>query len=316
MYRFCKNIMTNYKGIYLSFSVIFITAICTVADDGFIKKTLRSVFRITGYEIVRIKDFNDDELYHKQYSEESIKKRRFYNISAGGHFDFGCGIHHPLWTNIDIDIPWKDGINYNPERDIAHDLLSLKPLPVKTEIAEVVYSRVAIEHITDEAALVMFREVHRILKKGGFFRIVAPNIDLDYRAFINRDTSYFYWGNRFSIERVFQEHFANGVAIQGSDSVFKRLSDEQFRQLFQEMKFEDALNFCTSRCPVSTKPEHRGNHINWWNPSKLERMLRVAGFNTIYLSAAEQSACPILRNEHYFDNVFQKCMMYMETVKD
>ena len=44
--------------------------------------------------------------------------------------------------------------------------------------------------------------------------------------------------------------------------------------------------------------------------------LREAGFETVYRSAAEQSASPVMRNEVYFDNRFQKCMFYMEAVKD
>lgn len=280
-----------------------------------IKDILRKAIGITGYEFSKIQNFNDEELYRKLFSKESVENRRFYNISAGGHIDFGCGIHHPLWTNIDVDRPWKNGVQYNPARDIAHDLLTLTPLPVETSTAEVVYSRVSIEHITDEAALMMFKEVKRILKPGGFFRIITPDINIDYRAFVNNDIDYFFWAKGYSIEQAFLAHFAHGASPTSSEPALEKISDEKFRALFKQMDFEDALNYCTAKCNTPKDPQQRGHHINWWNPAKLEKMLRLAGFTTMYLSAAEQSACPVLRNEHYFDNVFQKCMLYMEAIK-
>jgi hypothetical protein len=44
-------------------------------------------------------------------------------------------------------------------------------------------------------------------------------------------------------------------------------------------------------------------------------MLRLAGFKTVYLSAREQSASPVMRNEAFFDNEDNKFVMYMEAVK-
>jgi predicted SAM-dependent methyltransferase len=282
-----------------------------------IKNLLKNLIAATGYELQKIKNYHDEALYFELYDKESIEKRRFYNISAGGHFDFGCGIHHPFWTNIDVDRPWKNQIQFNPVQDVAHDLLSLKPIPVESCTAEIVYSRVTIEHISDDAALQMFKEVERMLKPRGVFRVVAPNIDIDYRAYKNNDKHYFFWvPRRYSIEQAILEHFAYGTSIMNNEPAFEKICDEKFRELFSQLTYEAALDYCISKCDLSTQFVNRENHINWWNPSKLERMLRMAGFNTIYVSSAEQSSLPVLRNEHYFDNVYQKAMMYMEAVKD
>lgn len=281
-----------------------------------VRDVLRKVIRVTGYELSKIKSHNDEKLYRELFGNYSVENRKFYNISAGGHFDFGCGIHHPLWTNIDVDRPWENRIQYNPDRDIAHDFLTLTPLPVDSDTAEIVYSRATIEHLTDDAALLMLKEVKRILKPGGVFRVVTPNIDLDFRAFRNNDKHYFYWAKHCTIEQAFLEHFACGASPKSLEPAHEKISDEQFRILFKNMSFEDALNFCTSKCKLPILPKYRENHLNWWNPAKLERMLRQAGFTTIYLSFAEQSVCPILRNEYYFDNEYQKVMLYMEAIKN
>ncbi len=280
-----------------------------------IKNILRKAINFTGYEIQKIKNHYDEELYLSLYGKDSVANRKFYNISAGGHLDFGCGIHHPIWTNIDVDRHWEKQINYNPKYDIAHDLLSLGSLPVESNSAEVVHSRTTIEHIPDAAAMVMFKEVKRILKKGGFFRIVTPNIDLDYRALLNNDIHFYFWLQNFSIEQAFLFHFAHGASIKSREISHEKITDEKLRYLFKNMSTEEVFNYCTSKCDLSTQAKGR-HHINWWNHKKLECMLRNAGFSTIYSSLPGQSACPILRNEFYFDNVWPKVMLYMEAIND
>ena len=55
-------------------------------------------------------------------------------------------------------------------------------LPVKDEDADIVYSSHMMEHLTHEEAEQFLKEVLRILKSGGGFRLVLP--DLQY--YINR----------------------------------------------------------------------------------------------------------------------------------
>jgi hypothetical protein len=94
------------------------------------------------------------------------------------------------------------------------------------------------------------------------------------------------------------------------------MSDAEFRRILDSMPFEEAMDSIVSRCPLDKHGVNRGDHINWWTHSKLERMLHRAGFRTVYASAAEQSASPVMRNRNYFDNEFQPCMLYAEAVKD
>ena len=290
-----------------------------------VKKIAEKIVSLFGFTIKRVVIKNDDlPLYIKLYGEESVKHRRFYNISAGSYLGFGGGMNHPCWTKIDVDRQWnkaqlcEKGVVYNPERDIFCDMLAMEPFPVETSAAELVHTRFTIASITDAAAQYLFGEVHRILKNGGIFRISTPNIDLDYRAYFNNDMTFFYWfenDKTVSIEQAFLFHVASQLSSIHPDGVAERITDEQFRDLLKTKKMEDALDFCTSKCSVEIQKKHRQDHINWWNAKKLERMLRLAGFKSIYLSSREQSASPVMRNEAYFDNEDNKFVMYMEAVK-
>lgn len=277
-----------------------------------------------GFTLQRL-DVDDVDLYVKLYGEEAVKNRRFYNISAGTYLGFGGGLHHPCWTCIDVDRPWEDAdddgddTEFDPKRDIAHDLLSLQPIPVESSVAELVHTRFTIASITDEAADLMFREVLRMLKPGGIFRISTPNIDLDYRAYLLNDLSFFYWFAKrkppISIEQAFLFHVTSQLSTIHRDGAPERISDAQFRELLHTRGLEGALNYCTSKCSIEIQKRNRQDHMNWWNPTKLERMLRAAGFKTIYYSTRQQSASPVLRNEAYFDNEDNRFDMYMEAVK-
>ena len=278
-----------------------------------IKKTLNRC----GYDLKKIPSMTQErDMYIDLFGRESVEQRRFYTISAGGHFEFGGGSSHPFWTSIDVDRPWKKGRRFNPARDIAHDLLSVQPIPVESNSAELVYSVLCIEHITDEAALFMLKEAGRMLKKGGTIRVVVPNVNLDYRAFCNNDAYFFSWAPRtVSIEQGFLTHFAAHTSSRFKENSSPMISDAEFRNLFKTMTFDDAMNYCTSKCRVEIQKENRGCHINWWTPDKLTRFLTEAGFRSIALSAAGQSASPALRNNYFFDNKFIQFMLFLEAIK-
>jgi ubiquinone/menaquinone biosynthesis C-methylase UbiE len=288
-------------------------------------KVSNPLFNKFGYSLVLAsKGTANVPLYLKYYGEDSVKNRRFYNISAGAYLGFGGGLHHPCWTNIDLDRPWiktnysSGGVGYNPKTDIAHDLLSLQPIPVEDSVAELVHTRFTIAAITDEAAQYMFGEVYRMLKKGGIFRIGTPDTELDYRAYLNNDMSFFYWFEKYksvSIEQAFLYHVASQLSTMHHDGAPERITDEQFRDIIKNNNMEDALNYCSSRCSLEIQKKYRINHINWWTRKKLEKMLSEAGFKTVYLSSREQSASPVMRNEAYFDNEDNRFAMYMEAVK-
>lgn len=290
-----------------------------------VKKLIKKCFNVIGYDIRACKARNDIDLYYRTYGKKAVENRRFYNIGAG---DF----RHPAWTNVDHKSEWYKEVQ-GSSIAIDWDLLSLTPISVDDNSAEIVYSSHTIEHITDEAAQNMFNESHRILRKGGVFRVTTPNIDLEFRAYKQNDRHFFYWTDQYSDPKVYQKiklnkslneasiqqiflwHFASSASILHADGSPERINDEEFDRIFSEMKYEEALNYCISKCSLEVQKKHPGNHINWWNKNKLFRMLRIAGFGNVYLSGYGQSFAPVLRNTLIFDNTHPKISLYIEAVR-
>ncbi|MGQ1787246.1 methyltransferase domain-containing protein [Saccharicrinis sp. GN24d3] len=289
----------------------------------------------TGLKITYNKVKDDTQLYVVYYGEDSVKKRLFYNICAGGHGGFGGYFYHPCWTNIDIEAPilLDDWARFNLEKDIKHDLLDMTPLPLESETAEIIQSQYTIEHITDKAAKYFFKEAYRTLKPGGIFKVVAPNIELDYRAYMNNDKSYFEWVdtqsqekyrhvygnetplNQASLEQIALVHFAANASIIHEGGNPERIQDEEFKHVMRTMKMEDAFDYCTSKCSIEIQRKYRANHINWWNHAKLIEMLKEAGFTNLYITAPGQSTAPVLRNRTYFDNMWNHVALFVEAIK-
>lgn len=289
------------------------------------KRQLLKLARSFGYDVKKITKPDLTEI-KKYYNQDAIDNKRFYNIGAGNFY-------HQCWTNVDYHSDWYSQNDKTSLSGIHHDLMSLKELPIEKDSAEAVYSSHTVEHITDDAAQKMFKEAYRILKKDGILRVTTPNIDLEYRAYKDNDRNYFYWidnyskqkeierikiskpMNQASIEQIFLNHFASSVSELHSDGVKERISDDELRNLFLEKSFEDALNYCTSKCDLKIQSKYPGNHINWWNPEKMTRMFKDAGFTKVFRSGYGQSFSPAMRDVALFDNTHPKISLYMEAIK-
>lgn len=299
-------------------------------------KAREFVLNQTGLQITYTKVKDDTDQYIRLYGEESVKNRRFYNICAGGHGGFGGFFYHPCWTNIDVINPnrLKNWIEYRPDIDIAHDLMDCQPLPLESNSAEIIQSQYTIEHIPNEAARVFFKEVFRSLKSKGIFKVVAPNIELDYQAYQNGDWSYFSWIhtqsrkeylpiygygiplNQASLEQIALAHFAANASTIHIGTNPQRIDDQEFQRVMSSMKMEDAYDYCTSRCSEDVQKTFRANHINWWNHQKLISALKDAGFKKVYIVAPGQSSSPVLRNRNYFDNMWNEVALFIEAIKE
>ena len=62
------------------------------------------------------------------------------------------------------------------------------------ESASLVFSSHMIEHISNESASFLFSEVYRILKPGGVFRVVCPDMDKIIQAYRENDLYFFLKG--------------------------------------------------------------------------------------------------------------------------
>ncbi|MBI0397205.1 class I SAM-dependent methyltransferase [Cyclobacterium marinum] len=292
-----------------------------------IKKIINHLLGGINLKIERIKgnDFELD-LYKRNFPEESIKSKNFYNVGAGSFY-------HPYWTNIDYFSDWyhlndkltKNGINY--------DLFSLEAIPVNSDSAEIVYTSHTIEHIKNKNAQHLFNESYRMLKKDGIIRITCPDIDLHFSAYKNRDFHFFYWRKwyenykdynriflnspltKVSMEQLFMQRFATAATTIHVDGIKNPIDDNQFIEIINGMPLEDALDYCCNMCPVEIQKKYPGNHTNWWNRKKVFEMLKNSGFKNIEISGYGQSKSPVLRNTMLFDNTHPKISLYVEAQK-
>lgn len=241
-------------------------------------------------ERVRV-EYEDLGLYPEQQRPETP---RYLNIGAGAFY-------HPYWHNLDHPSDWYAGWQ---RIHISHDLMSQKPFPIGSETLKVVYTSHVVEHIRDDDVQYMFEEVYRCLQPGGFFRITCPDIDLEYDAYWRGDLAFWWWTSPYgavSIEQRFLEHFAAALTLNHPDKHCKKYTDEEIRKVFAELPQEEALDFFTKQIPPEVQRARPGDHMNWFNISKLTTMLQKAGHKDIWESRFGQSKCALLRNTRLFD---------------
>lgn len=284
------------------------------------KRLILKTVRKLGFDITRTQKA-DTNLYGN-FPQESLVKRRFYNIGAGL-------FEHPYWTNIDYATDHYSTSQKNPF--INYNLMELKPLPIEDNVAELIYSSHTIEHVSDEAVRNILRESYRILKPGGGIRLTTPDAGLEFQAYRRKDIAFWYWVEQYSrpgtceslykiplskasIHQLFLDHFASQLCeINIDDSPQRKYSDSEIIEIFSSNPDIKILDYFTKQCKFN--PDHSGNHINWWTHDKLISFLKEAGFSEPYRSGWGQSLFPPLRQTNLFDGTHPKISLYVEAIK-
>ncbi len=291
------------------------------------KDKINKILKVFGQKLVKIdRDPFKKSGYKRNFEEKSLHERRFYNVGAGNFY-------HPYWTNIDYISDWYKGNSKYTNQGIHYNLFSLSPLPLEDNMAEILYTSHTIEHIKDQHAMNLFKEAFRVLKKGGIFRITAPDMDLHYNAYMKNDIDFFYWKDWYakkndyeriglnaplstaSIHQLFLQKLATAATILHIDGVKNRITDEEMQKIFSTRKKENAFDYCCNQCPLEIQKKYPGNHTNWWNREKAVRFLKEAGFEDIVISGYGQSSTPVLRNTLLFDTTHPQTSFYIEASK-
>ncbi|HKY79783.1 MAG TPA: class I SAM-dependent methyltransferase [Anaerolineales bacterium] len=250
-----------------------------------------------------------------------MRQRRFYNVGAEAQF------HHAAWTKVN-----HPSTHYGSEQiDIQWDLMSDQPLPIEDGQAKVVFSRYTLEHATNEAVEHFLSEAYRTLANDGFLRVIVPDIEIYYAAYQLKDEAFFYRPkhdlktfpnddflsniNAASFEQKFLWNFASSASVLHADGAAERISDQEFRRIFAELSFEDALDHCTAKCSLEVQRRHPENHINWFTAGKLQALIRKAGFTRVYRSGYGQSLCPVLRDSQLLEARDPEVGLFIEAQK-
>lgn len=286
-----------------------------------LKYKIRKLFNACGLQIHRYKEpILDMSVYRRLYDDNTLELKPFYNIGAGSFF-------HPLWRNVDFSNSWykdnKININYN--------LMELKPLPIESESAEIIYTSHTLEHITEDAVDNILHEAFRVLKRNGTIRITVPDTNVYYNAFVNNDMEFFrnsikYYSDPNVVEElelnpmcdatigtIFLYYFAATVSPLTKYSSDNNLTDVELSEIFNKYSYSDALDLICRHCHFD--PEKSGYHINWMNADKIIKKLKKLGFSDVYASAYGQSRNAVLRDTKFFDNTVPEVSCYIEARK-
>jgi SAM-dependent methyltransferase len=250
-----------------------------------------------------------DAMYRDLFPRPSLRERKFINFGPGSFY-------HKLWQTADRYYggrTWSEQRNkgYEMRIDIEWNLIANTRVPVPDETIEIAYCSHLVEHGWDENVAFFFREVHRILKRGGVFRVTCPNAALAVRAWRRKDRHYYLKqagrpiGYMLLGDTSLVTHPENSTRIKPDDA-------EGF--LTQHADVFDALDEA-SRLSDRVLQDRIGAHVNWFTPQKLSRFLSGAGFDRVYVNGYAQSIAPVLRDTRYFDRTDPHMTCYVDGLK-
>lgn len=207
--------------------------------------------------------------------------------------------------------------------------MALQDFPIESNSAQAVYSSHTIEHVSDVAVEKFLAESHRILTQGGIIRLTAPDAELDWRAYHDKDIEFWYWRHeplfnspnfsaapmkQASPEQLFMLHLFSQLSNTSKDTnTQRRFDDAEVAEILHQNEMTAAFDYFVQYCRFND--QYPGNHINWWTKDKAIAFLRRAGFTDIRISAYGQNYCASMRNTRFFDNTMPKISFYVEAVK-
>ena len=232
------------------------------------------------------------------------KKSEGLNIGAGKFMK-------PGWDVVD----WYINDKYIDYKVI---LLEKTSLPIEDNKYSYVFTSHLIEHLSDEADENLFKEVYRIMKKGGIFRISCPDGEKAINAYKNGDKEFFFLDEivlkGHSAERRLLNFFASFKCKnygEAPDYIGGPIvDDETVKEKVKELSMEDFVKWCVSQIP---KEAYYVAHINGHTFKKVSEMLKKAGFKDIKKSSYKKSRVRQMRGK-MFDNR-PNSSLYVEAVK-
>ena len=144
-------------------------------------------YEITLYKKIR---FELLSFFGRLLSKKKIK------VNDIKYLQLGCGVSDIKKNYLNVDFYQINFLNKTNDYLLYHDLRY--PLPFYDEVFYGVFSEHTIEHLYPSDALRLFKEIYRVLKKGGTLRVVTP----DLKKYVQ------FYNNQFS--NVFFENFSNG----------------------------------------------------------------------------------------------------------
>jgi len=181
-------------------------------------------------------------------------------------------------------------------------------LPFPDSSQEVVYASHVLEHLPDQVLAHVVREVHRVLKPGGGFRIEVPDSELLMRAYAERDErvlSYFRESRRQLISRLGlgPEYLEDQLTVVGEMASYidRSRNSGHIPVYVTPAEYEahsqdgiEALNRL-AQSKLSAEQKASGGHNNALYYGKLKDVLSAAGFLSVQKMDYGATVIPTLK---------------------
>jgi len=219
---------------------------------------------------IMVQDF--EKLNPVFLSDESIK----VNIGAGNWKKDG-------WKTLDCYI----------NADIKADLRKNKPLLIKDNQLEKVFSSHCIEHIETHHLEYLINELYRGMKPGALMRLSCPDIDQAFEAYKNNNTK---WFDGICVRGEIGAKLLNTIVSYEAGSGGPKVPEEEVKEKFESLSKDEFIEWVISLCDRNRRYIA---HINGIYFEKLEKILKEAGFVNIERSSYKNSKDTELRGEGF-----------------
>ena len=271
-----------------------------------------------------------DILYKHHYNEKDLVDRRFLAIGPGS-------FRHKYWRTADKTygeekLSWmqRRGVEFIGKPDYHWDIMDGIPLNEEDNYFNVIYSSHVIEHFFDSDVLFMFKEVYRLLKPGGVFRVICPDIRLFAESYINKDWGFFLdylysktgriSSNMLLLEELYSDGFfakflLSFVSLLANDRNDVFLSNAECKEFIESEK--DMFYIFDKASELSSRELNKeiGAHVNWFDKNKLMYFLKRSGFKDVKEKSYLKSNCAILRDPNFFDKTDPEMSIFFEAYK-
>jgi predicted SAM-dependent methyltransferase len=179
---------------------------------------------------------------------------------------FGPGGH---WKNPDDS--WIRLDRDKDRAEIVIDFKDFQALPLENGSVSCIYGAHVFEHMAIFVTPIVFRECHRVLCPGGFFRLVLPDVEKSIREYMAGNTNY-------PLFKLRRDRAKNSYGLDYT--------------LFECLR-EDFLSVSKSYTVREL------GHQNAWDFQSIQKDLMRAGFNqkNIHQMKFRQTNCPDLAFE-------------------
>ena len=271
----------------------------------------------------RLRDLRNSKLPYVKYPRYAFDRRYYLNQDIYHEYldtDLFCNLgaghwfFHPRWHCFDF---YSREFSRKSANYINWDFREKKPLPASYLLA---YCSHVIEHIPACDADAFISIVFASLREGGAFRLVLPDADLVYDAYISGRLSFFEIfssriGDHVDPEHILEFFLCHLIATCKSRApVFTKQFAIEVRSKSLCLDKHKFLDWLTS--DIFSNIDSGMDHVTWYNYSKLEDLLKRNGFSHVYRSGFGQSCFTPMRQFPLFDGWLPSISMYVECIKD